>query len=72
MRKKWLIIILTVALFLGMTVLGVSATFRIDAVTLNSSEISEPDAKSFTSPGCRYHTGTPMKLRWNSGMTGNR
>ena len=42
MRKKWLIIILTVALFLGMTVLGVSATFRVDAVTLNSSEISEP------------------------------
>ena len=42
MRKKWLIIILTVALFLGMTVLGVSATFRVNAVTLNSSEISEP------------------------------
>ena len=42
MRRKLLIIILTVALFIGATVLGVSATFRVDAVTLNSSEISQP------------------------------
>ena len=41
MRKKWLIILLTVALFLGATVLGVSATFRVNAVTLHSSEISQ-------------------------------
>ncbi|MBQ8343447.1 MAG: hypothetical protein IJY21_05000 [Clostridia bacterium] len=41
MRRKLLIIILTVALFVGATVLGVSATFRVDAVTLNSSEISQ-------------------------------
>ena len=42
MRRKLLIIILTVALFVGATFLGVSATFRVDAVTLNSSEISQP------------------------------
>ena len=42
MRRKLLIVILTVALFIGATFLGVSATFRVDAVTLNSSEISQP------------------------------
>lgn len=42
MRRKLLIIILTVALFVGAAVLGVSATFRVDTVTLNSSEISQP------------------------------
>ena len=41
MRRKCLIVILTVALFLGAAVLGVSATFRVDAVTLNSSEVSD-------------------------------
>lgn len=42
MRKKWLIILLTVALFIGGTVLGATATFRVDAVTIYSSEISQP------------------------------
>ena len=42
MRRKLLIIILTVALFVGAAVLGVSATFRVDTVTLHSSEISQP------------------------------
>ncbi len=42
MRRKILIIILTAVLFIGATFLGVSATFRVDAVTLNSSEISQP------------------------------
>ncbi|MBE5747075.1 MAG: hypothetical protein E7352_02730 [Clostridiales bacterium] len=42
MRRKLLIIILTVVLFMGAALLGVSATFRVDAVTLYSSEISAP------------------------------
>lgn len=42
MRKKVVIIILTVALFFGMTILGVFTTFRVDSVTLETSKISEP------------------------------
>lgn len=41
MRKKWLVILLSVALFVGTAVLGVSATFRVNAVTLQVSEISQ-------------------------------
>lgn len=42
MRRKWLVILLSVALFIGAAVLGVSATFRVNTVTLQVSEISQP------------------------------